>query len=81
VDFIFSRGFTPEEGLPAVVGVRLNSFGHFIAILGQEGDKYIVGDPLQGRELLSREELLRRYNFTAFHMRIKKKGEEDRVLF
>lgn len=76
VDFIFSRGFTPEEGLPAVVGVRLNSFGHFIAVLGQEGDKYIVGDPLQGRELLSREELLLRYAFTGFHMRIRKRNDQ-----
>lgn len=79
VDFIFSRGFTPEEGLPAVVGVRLSSFGHFIAVLGQEGDQYIVGDPLQGRELLSREELLRRYAFTGFHMRIKKRNDQDRA--
>jgi hypothetical protein len=70
-DFVFTPGFTPEDGLPAVVGVLLGSVGHFIPILGQEGDRFIVGDPLRGRELLSRDELNQRYVFTGFHMRIK----------
>lgn len=76
VYFVFKRGFTPEDGLPAVVGVRLGSVGHFIPILGQEGDQFIVGDPLHGRELLSRNELEQRYDFTGFHMRIKNKEGE-----
>jgi hypothetical protein len=76
VDFNFTEGFAPGEGLPAVVGVRLGSIGHFISILGQEDDKFIVGDPLRGRELLSREELLQRYDFTGFHMRIKNQSAE-----
>jgi len=75
VDFEFTRGFTPEEGLPAVVGVRLGSVGHFIPVLGQEGDRFIVGDPLRGRELLSRIELSQSYHFTGFHMRMKNQGE------
>lgn len=74
VAFVFSEGFAPEVGLPAVVGVRLGSVGHFIPILGREGDRFIVGDPLRGRELLSRGEMDRRYEFTGFHMRIKTKG-------
>jgi hypothetical protein len=74
VDFVFTSGFSPEIGLPAVVGVRLGSIGHFIPILGQKGDLFIVGDPLRGRELLSRRELNERYRFTGFHMRIKPKG-------
>jgi hypothetical protein len=76
VNFKFNPGFSPEDGLPAVVGVRLESIGHFIAILGQEGDKFIIGDPLRGRKLLSREELELRYDFTAFHMRIKREGAQ-----
>ena len=78
VDFVFTNGFTPEGGLPAVVGVLLGSVGHFVPILGKEGDRFIVGDPLRGRELLSRGELHERYDFTGFHMRIKKKGEPQR---
>ena len=75
VDFVFSTGFTPEDGLPAVVGVLLGSVGHFIPVLGQEGDRFIVGDPLRGRELLSRDEMNQRYDFTGFHMRIKNKAQ------
>lgn len=73
VDFVCTAGFTPELGLPAVVGVRLGTIGHFIPILGREGDQFIVGDPLRGRELLSREALEERYDFTGFHMRIRDK--------
>ena len=72
VDFDFYSGFPPEDELPAVVGVMLGSIGHFIPILGQDGDRFIVGDPLRGRELMSRSELLRRYEFTGFRMRITK---------
>ena len=71
VEFESTSGFRPEHGLPAVVGVRLGSIGHFIAVLGQHGDRFIVGDPLRGREELTRAELNERYAFTGFHMRIK----------
>jgi hypothetical protein len=71
-NFDFTNGFNPEGGLPAVVGVKLGLIGHFIAVLGLENDKFVVGDPLRGRELLSREELHARYVFTGFHMRVKK---------
>lgn len=72
VRFDFLNGFSPQDGLPAVVGVRMGAIGHFIAILGQEGDKYVTGDPLRGRELLTREELEQRHEFTGFHMRIRR---------
>lgn len=72
VDFSFTRGFTPEDGLPAVVGVRLGAIGHFIPVLSQEDDLFFIGDPLKGREILSRKQLHERYEFTGFHMRIKK---------
>ena len=75
VAFDFHPDFAPEGGLPAVVGVRLGSIGHFIAIIGREGERFIVGDPLRGRELLTLEELRQRYGFTGFHMRLKSKGE------
>lgn len=74
VDFEFTPGFTPEDGLPAVIGVRLGSIGHFISILGQEAERFIVADPLRGRELLSRDQLNQRYDFTGFYMRIKNKS-------
>ena len=74
VQFDFESGFSPEGGLPAVVGVRLGSIGHFIAILRAEGDRFLVGDPLNGREILSRGDLLTRYKFSGFHMRVRSRG-------
>lgn len=74
VDFDFSPGFAPELGLPAVVGVRMGKIGHFVPVLGREGELFVIGDPLHGREELSLEELHARYDFTGFHMRIRNKG-------
>lgn len=71
VDFDFRSGFSPEQGLPAVVGVSFGVTGHFIAVLGREGDGFIVGDPLRGREVMTLEELEKLYDFTGFHMRVK----------
>lgn len=68
--FDFQPGFAPDSGLPAVVGVRLGTIGHFIPVLGREGDGYVTGDPLRGREVLTLEQLHRRYEFTGFHLRV-----------
>lgn len=67
---IGSGGFHPDGGLPAVVGVMIGARGHFIAVLGREGEKFIVGDPLVGRELLTLEQMEQRWDFTGFHMRV-----------
>ena len=56
---------------PSIAGVRLNlarSSGHFITLLGKNGEKLVVGDPLNGREELTREELEERYTFTGFYL-------------
>jgi hypothetical protein len=69
-NFEISSSFAPDKGLPAIVGVRIGSVGHFIAILGYEGDQLIIGDPLHGRELKSLEQLQQQYEFTGFHLRV-----------
>ncbi len=74
VDFKFTPGLPQDDGLPAVVGVRLGSIGHFIPIIGRDGDRYRVGDPLHGQEWLTRDELLERYDLTGFCMRIRRSG-------
>lgn len=79
VAFDLGPGFSPEGGLPAVVGVRLESRGHFIPILGQDGDRFIVGDPMRGPESLSRDQLQQRYEFTGFHMRFKNNRDTVRI--
>ena len=38
--------------IPAIAGVRLPSSGntgHFIAVLDRIGEKFVIGDPLEGR--------------------------------
>lgn len=37
-------------------------------VLEQNGDEFVIGDPMRGRELVSREDLEQRYEFTGFHM-------------
>lgn len=74
VRFDFGDGFKTEGILPAVVGVRLGAMGHFIAVLGREGEKFVIGDPLVGREVLSLEEMKQRYVFTGFHMRVRNRS-------
>jgi hypothetical protein len=56
---------------PSIVGVRLDGksgAGHFITILGRSGSRYVVGDPLNGREELDEAQLQERYYFTGFSM-------------
>lgn len=72
--FDFRGTFSPEVGMPAVVGVRLWGAGHFVAVLGIEGDQVSVADPLYGEERVPLAEFRRRYQFTGFHMVIAKPG-------
>jgi ABC-type bacteriocin/lantibiotic exporter with double-glycine peptidase domain len=56
---------------PAIAGVRLpasGNAGHFIVLLDRIGDKYVVGDPLEGRKVQSASELRDTYEFTGFFM-------------
>lgn len=65
------EGFPTKVRWPAIVGVTVEEGrGHFIPILGREGDRYLVGDPMIGLERLSREELEKRYGFTGFALEI-----------
>lgn len=70
--FDFRPTFSPEAGLPAVVGVRLGGVGHFIAVLDHQGDQITFADPLHGEEHLSLVEFQRRYDFTGFHLVIQR---------
>jgi hypothetical protein len=70
--FDFRPRFSPEKGLPAMVGVRFGSVGHFIAVLALHDGKITYADPLSGQETVSLDQFQRRYTFTAFHMAITK---------
>jgi predicted double-glycine peptidase len=71
VRFSTGDGLDPDAGFPAIVGVR-KGFGHFIPVLGRQGNGFVTGDPLVGREVLSLPQLTERYELTGFRMTITK---------
>lgn len=70
--FQFSSNFPSNIELPALVGVRFGSIGHFIPILERNGNDFIVGDPMKGKEVIPFERLMEKYDFTGFYMRVAK---------
>jgi hypothetical protein len=57
--------------VPSIAGVRLpasDNTGHFITVLDRTGDRYVIGDPLEGRIVRSQSELRDTYEFTGFFM-------------
>ena len=74
VEFHIEHGGLPDKvPAPAIAGVRIGDIGHFIAILEQNGDQLVIGDPMHGRSEASREDFLRDYDFTGFFMTIEPK--------
>lgn len=75
VEYFLDRPQPDRLRHPAIAGVRLSAdgsgSGHYIAILGEQGENYIVGDPLVGRLLLSAKDLQVSYYFTGFFMVVK----------
>jgi hypothetical protein len=70
--FDIRQTFSPDAGLPAVVGVRFGGAGHFIAVLTVDQEKVTFADPLSGEDTVSLSQFQRRYTFTGFHMVISK---------
>jgi hypothetical protein len=71
VQFMFEPEVNKPWPFPAMVGVRLSGLGnvgHFITVLDRIDDKYVVGDPLEGRIVKSQSELREAYEFTGFFM-------------
>jgi hypothetical protein len=63
--------FSPDGILPAVVGVREGSWGHFIAVLENTPEGQIrFADPLHGGQTMPLAEFQQKYEFTGFVMRI-----------
>jgi hypothetical protein len=73
VRFCLDQGVDNPFPLPSIAGVHLSNFGgagHFIAILGRADDKYVIGDPLQGRRVLPMSALQTEYAFTGLFIRL-----------
>jgi ABC-type bacteriocin/lantibiotic exporter with double-glycine peptidase domain len=80
VRFVQIDGLPEKIPWPSIAGVRLrgpSGPGHFIAILGVEGESVVVGDPLVGRLTIRREEWLRRYHGAGFFMTVVKRQSKQ----
>jgi len=75
--FVLCESFDPQVDFPAIVGVKNGTSGHFIAVLDCSDGRVTVADPLYGREILSLEELHKRYRFTGFHLVVKASNSHD----
>lgn len=72
--FKFGRGLPDPQDLPAIAGVRMGGYGHFIAILAIEGDMIHYADPLNGEARETRDIFLRRYELSGYRMQIREPG-------
>lgn len=75
--FDFHPAFAATVEFPAMVGVRVSGFGHFIAVLEVRGGQVTFVDPLNGKSRLPVGEFLKRYEFTGFHMTIRRSRVGD----
>lgn len=72
-EFDFRQTFEPSVTLPAIVGVRLGGFGHFIAVLAMEDGLVTFVDPLSGQRKLTQDKFANAYSFTGFHLSVPKR--------
>ncbi len=69
--YLISSPEPPDLPFPSMAGVQMGGArtgGHFITVLGRQGDRTIIGDPLVGRLVLSPQQLRSRYYFTGFFL-------------
>ncbi len=73
-DYLLSDHPSTALPHPAIAGVKLGArAGHFVAILGETPEHYIVGEPMSGRRLLRKDRMERSgYEFTGFFMLLRK---------
>lgn len=70
--FEMRPGFDTGVALPALAGVRLDGTGHFIPLLESRDGRLHVGDPVEGDDWLTPEEMQERYQFTGFYLCIRR---------
>ncbi len=64
----FAAHFSAPESVvdvtpPAIIGVRIGSIGHFVALLAVAGDTVVIGEPLTGLRRMRLADFQRSYTF------------------
>ena len=78
VDFVFID--TPVQGnlpVPSIAGTNMGQAGHFITILTESSDEYVVGDPLSGRSRHSKDDIFNEISFSGFFMHVTRREGEN----
>jgi hypothetical protein len=73
-EFVFQPDNVRPWPVPSIAGVRYPSMGntgHFIVVLAQIGNDYVIGDPMIGKIVESQADLARSYHFTGFFLVLK----------
>lgn len=69
VEYVIAERPVTRLPYPSVAGVTLpGGAGHFIAILAETGDAYVIGEPMQGKLTVPKARIARAYDFTGFFM-------------
>ncbi|MDP4182250.1 MAG: cysteine peptidase family C39 domain-containing protein [Bacillota bacterium] len=50
---------------PSILDVEVSGIGHVIVYLGSKNGKFVIGDPLAGKVIISKEQLLDKYKFSG----------------
>ncbi len=77
--YLISAPEPPSLPIPSIAGVQMGGVrwgGHFITILGRQGESYVIGDPLVGRLVLTPEQLRARYYFTGFFLIVSRPSDK-----
>jgi len=77
VRYVLTRPDPDRLPCPSIAGTRINGrggAGHFIAILEERGDEYVIGDPMTGRLTITIYDH-RPYQFTGFFITISPKDK------
>ncbi|MBN2686050.1 MAG: hypothetical protein JXR40_12275 [Pontiellaceae bacterium] len=70
VRYRIEKGLPADLKTPAIAGVRVGNFGHFIVILERTADGYVTGDPLVGRQRIPVDQMEQEFDFTGFYMEV-----------
>jgi predicted double-glycine peptidase len=76
--FEFHSTFSTNISLPAIIGLRVGGFGHFVAVLKICDGLVTFVDPLCGKQELKIKEFQKTHIFTGFHLSVIKKNSKMR---